>query len=81
MKKITNHALEYLLQGYKDDLQHYETKIEQYKRYAKNAKKNIVEIEQELKQREVKKIEQYKKYAKNAKKSISDMEKELEEKR
>ena len=50
---ITDDALKYLLQGYKNDLHHYEIKIEQYKRYAENAKKNIAEIEKELKQREV----------------------------
>lgn len=52
MNVVTTVALEYLLQGYKDDLHHYETKIEQYKRYAENAKKNIAEIEKELEQRE-----------------------------
>lgn len=51
MKMITDDALKYLLQGYKDDLHHYETKIEQYKKYAENAKKNIAEIEAELKER------------------------------
>ena len=52
LNMITDDALKYLLQGYKDDLHHYETKIEQYKRYAENAKKNIVEIEKELKERD-----------------------------
>ena len=50
---ITDDALKYLLQGYKDDLHHYEMKINQYKKYAENAKKNIAEIEKELEQREV----------------------------
>lgn len=51
LNMITDDALKYLLQGYKEDLQHYENKIEQYKRYAKNAKKNIAEIEKELEER------------------------------
>ena len=44
LNMITNDALKYLLQGYKDDLHHYETKIGQYKIYSKNAKNNIFEI-------------------------------------
>jgi len=51
LNMITDDALKYLLEGYKDDLHHYETKIEQYKKYAKNAKKNIAEIEKELEER------------------------------
>lgn len=51
LNMITDNALKYLLEGYKDDLHHYETKIEQYKRYAENAKKNIAEIEAELENR------------------------------
>lgn len=52
LDKATVDALEYLLQGFKDDLHHYENKIEQYTRYAEHAKENIADIEKELKERD-----------------------------
>ena len=51
MDMYTTKALEYLLESYRQDLEHYQAVIAQHERYIKNCEKNIAELEAELKER------------------------------